>query len=129
MPYPNYELGGFKADVGNIGTGEIVSGVQAATEVHRGLVAGLRDGNEFVPANNKRVEQLEAMGERSLSALQAVVRDEHFPGRGYAAWALASVLKVTGTRPPEAMELLEQARSSSSGYVSELARSGLSILD
>lgn len=266
MPYPNYELGGFKADVGNIGTGDIVAGVQAATEVYRGLiaaygegrfgaamegrdidlddpvslvsglrdgnpfvqannklvdrlvaigepsieplvaaiqdregvgrgysgwalgvvlasldtdypgalavlreaasdrtdryvsalsasglrqigkadkspeqgelsdsplvlVAGLRDGNEFVPANNKLVEQLEAMGDRSLPALQAAVQDEQFPGRGYAAWALASVLKVTGARPPEAMELLEAARSSSNAYVSALARSGLSILE
>lgn len=156
MPYKNPELGGFRADVGSIGTRQIVEGVQAAREVYERLapifadgefreapddvvghvasasptllVAELRDGNEYRVANNRVVDQLEAIGARSISPLVSAIRDENYPGRGYAAWALSQVLKASGLDDERALQVLREASQDEDPYVSALARSGLGNL-
>ncbi len=73
------------------------------------LVASLRDGNEHRIANNEVVDALVRHGEQALAPLQAAVADTAFPGRGYAAWALGTVLASLPTRPPAAIDLLREA--------------------
>ncbi|MEO6593879.1 MAG: hypothetical protein ABIP94_03905 [Planctomycetota bacterium] len=169
MPYANAELSGFKADVGNIGTDNIVNAVRKAMGVYREmlpfyesgnftakratasassefavdsgsggkaetaasptlLVAQLRDGNEHVPPNNRVVKQLESIGVGSIAPLRSAIEDRAFPGRGYAAWALACVLRKAKSRDESAMATLEAARRDEDPYVAELARSGLSTI-
>ena len=169
MPYANAELGGYKAEVGSIGTHDIVLAVQQAMAIYRDmlpfyeadeftarrvvvagtdsesalegagnvkatasptlLVAQLRDGNEHVPVNNRVVTQLEAIGATSIAPLRAAIEDRAFPGRGYAAWALACVLRKTGSRDESALATLHTAGRDADPYVAELTRSGLSRLE
>lgn len=187
MPYPNIELAGFDAKVGNIGTHTIVAAVHEAMAVHdlmapfyadkqfdavrpasgveasevegaEAEVAGaaaeaaviavpaappiangveaspllivskLRDGNEFVVANNRLVDRLEKIGAPAIPALMAAVDDRAFPGRGYASWALTQVLKAGALKHAEAMVVLRRARGDENRYVAALTRSGLSTL-
>ncbi|MCU0866391.1 MAG: hypothetical protein MUC36_21620 [Planctomycetes bacterium] len=92
------------------------------------LVARLRDGNEHVPANNLVVRRLEQLGRPAIAPLITAIADEHFPGRGYAAWALSQVLKANGFDDAAALAALQQARRDRNSYVATLARSGLSTL-
>ena len=167
MPYPNAELDGFAAKVGNIGTHSIVTAVAAAKEVYRQLqpsfeakkftaelqeivaaapaldakvgkigedvsllllVSKLRDGNEYVPANNRIVDTLEKAGAAAIPSLVAAIEDVAFPGRGYSAWALTQVLKAGGIEHEQAMRVLQKALRDSDPYVVVLTRSGLSTL-
>lgn len=93
------------------------------------LVAMLRDGNEHVPDNNEVVDRLQALGAASIAPLRAAIEDREFPGRGYAAWALACVLRELGSRDEAAMATLQAARRDRDPYVAELAHSGLARLD
>jgi len=104
------------------------TGPGAGSESPFALVASLRDGNEFRLANNKVVDRLVAIGPAAIPSLTAAVRDEAFGGRGYAAWALGSVLRATKSRDPAALAALEEA-AGADGYVGALARSGRSLLD
>ena len=92
------------------------------------LVAKLRDGNAHVQANNKIVDQLEAIGAPALDALRIAVEDREFPGRGYAAWAISQVLKTNKLDNPVAREALVKASTDADPYVSCLADSGLGTL-
>lgn len=157
MPYPNPELDSFKGDVGNIGTQHIVAAVKEAMAVYRAmlplyeagdftaqraadedpvatssptlLVARLRDGNEHRVANNRVVERLEGIGAGALGPLRAAVEDAAFPGRGYAAWALACVLHRTGARDEATLAVLRAACRDADDYVATLATSGMKRLD
>ncbi len=92
------------------------------------LVALLKDGNASVPANNVIVDRLEKLGEAAIPSLIAAVKDNDFPGRGYAGWALSQVLKANKIDDPAAMAALRQALQDSNPYVRTLAGSGLSSL-
>ena len=94
------------------------------------LVASLRDGNEHVPANNKAVDGLRAIGSTAVPSLLAAIDDRAFPGRGYAAWGLALVLKDMQEPDAAALARLRKvARDDEDAYVRLLANSGLSRLD
>lgn len=93
------------------------------------LVASLRDGNDFRVANNRVVDALVALGQPAVAPLQAAVDDATFPGRGYAAFALGSVLAGLPDKPAAAIAALRAALGASDPYVVALARSGLRLLD
>ena len=92
------------------------------------LVARLRDGNPHVPANNLVVNDLMGIGVPALQPLMVAMEDEAFPGRGYAAWALAMVLRHTGSQDPAAHAALAKAAQSGETYLRLLAKSGLDVL-
>ncbi|MCR9247676.1 MAG: hypothetical protein NXI31_21835 [bacterium] len=107
------------------------AGEEAAAELPRSvtrLVALLEDGNAHRVFNNRVVDRLEECGKTAIPSLVAAVNDESFPGRGYAAWALSQVLKVTESRDEVALAALRAATESDDPYVATLARSGLSTL-
>ena len=155
MPYANPELAGYEAR-GRVGThdieqehrgscalykrlrpyydrGDWAGPAQAAKQAAsraspRDLVRSLRDGNRFVAANNKVVDQLVALGKPAIEPLVEAIEDPDFAGRGYAAWALAKVLGPLDPRPAEAVALLRETAASSEGYVKALSESGLRTL-
>lgn len=92
------------------------------------LAGRLVDGNPHRVANNKIVDLLVTRGQAALDALVPLVEDKTFRGRGYAAWALAKVLKAMEDRPAKALEVLRKAARSEHPYVGTLARSGLNHL-
>jgi hypothetical protein len=113
-------------DSGDAGKGE------PATELPKSptlLVALLRDGNDHRVADNRIVDALVSVGEPALAPLRTALEDKEFRGRGYAAFALGSVLRKLGTRPPELLELLTAAAADQDPYVRALAKSARGLLD
>lgn len=158
MPYPNAEIGGFEANTGSIGTGDITRAVANAQKVAArmkpmwdagnytakassstdspsksaddvaAMVRELVDGNEHARANNAIVDRLEKIGAPAVDPLIAAAKDAEFSGRGYAAWALSQVLLATGLRPKAAIDLLDELSNADLGYVTGLASSGRRVL-
>lgn len=104
--------------------GPIATGPSAATV----LIAQLRDGKSHEPNNKHLIDQLEAIGRAAIDPLCEALRDGTTKAPGYTAWALASVLRLTGSREPLSLQLLRRAKQSESEYVSGLARRGLDLL-
>ncbi|MDJ0974747.1 MAG: hypothetical protein QNJ98_09840 [Planctomycetota bacterium] len=95
----------------------------------RKLAARLTDGNEHRARNNQLVAKLVEQGQKSIVPLLQCVNDPEFEGRGYAAWALAEVVRKTKADPAMVVPALRVAAQSDDEYVGALARSALGRLD
>lgn len=78
MPYANPELGGFEAQVGNIGTGDIIRGYQAALRVCDGLIplfeSGANSGARSTEANSAELATTPSSADLPSSPLLLVAR-------------------------------------------------------
>ena len=92
------------------------------------LAKRLVDGNSHRVTNNRIVARLAALGDASVAPLIALLADTSFQGRGYAAIALARVVKPLKNRHAEAIGALEKNASSSDRYIRALTQSALSSL-
>jgi hypothetical protein len=94
MPYPNFELGDWKPEVGNIGTQHIVVAVDRAMQTYRSLLPAFERGDftarkpavavapqDEVPDSARRADSPDERAERSPTVLVARLRDgnEHVP--------------------------------------------------
>lgn len=93
------------------------------------LVARLVDGNEHRLANNRIVAALEKIGRPSIASLIAALGDPKFPGRGYASFALGSVMKANAIQDAAAETLLRSLLEDADPYVVALTRSALSLVE
>lgn len=77
MPYANAELGGFKADVGSIGTGDIVRGYRSALRVHKKLLPAYDAGENSGGTAGQAPVSAAAPGDvaAKAAALVAELRD------------------------------------------------------
>ncbi len=92
------------------------------------LAKRLRDGNAHRITNNRIVARLQALGRPAIEPLVKLLGDSSFQGRGYAAIALANVLKPLKERPAAAMQVLEKNVRSSDPYIRALTQSALNSL-
>jgi len=158
MPYPNAEIGGFRADRDVCSIEDIERAYQDAHLRHKALRASflagrltaaaaaeveateresdperlvrcLRDGNAHVAENNRIVERLVALGSKSIGPALRAHSDPGFRGRGFALWAAATVARSTGRKSKEVLSAVSSASAMRDPFIRAIAASCRRILE
>lgn len=92
------------------------------------LIAKLKDGNEYVEANNVIVDKLVAIGGKCIEPLIREIQATDSNRRAYSAWALAMVLEVSKDKDNRGRMALVACLGDADFLVRLLAASGLGLL-